>query len=183
MSLRQNFTRIVRRITGRGVVEDTWLEAKDTKKIRGQGQGQPFREQTLSRPRTGMLETKAKDQGHRCKCSPKKKVSKIFFRRSSKKTSSKKLFKRSPNEEYKKGLRKFSARFLAFSNEILGVQKQCCRRAENKAIFEDLRLRGQGLQNVSSRTFSRPRTSSRTPPVVTDRRDFREKRKNADSRS
>ena len=28
------------------------------KKIRGQGQGQPFRGQTLSRPRTGMLEAK-----------------------------------------------------------------------------------------------------------------------------
>ena len=38
----------------RGGVEDTRLEAKDTKKI--QGQGQPFRGQTLSRPRTGMLE-------------------------------------------------------------------------------------------------------------------------------
>ena len=56
-----------------GGVEDTKLEAKakDTKKskakakvtktIRGQGQEQPFRGQTLSRPRTGMLETKAKD--------------------------------------------------------------------------------------------------------------------------
>ena len=42
------------------------------KKIRGQGQGQSFRGQTLSRPRTGMLEAKAKDQGHRRKCSPKK---------------------------------------------------------------------------------------------------------------
>ena len=44
----------------RGGVEDTRLEAKakDTKKIRGQGQRQPFRGQTLSRPRTGMLETK-----------------------------------------------------------------------------------------------------------------------------
>ena len=41
------------------------------KKIRGQGQ--PFRKQTLSRPRTGMLEAKAKDQGHKRKCSPKKK--------------------------------------------------------------------------------------------------------------
>ena len=58
----------------RGGVEDTRLEAKakDTKKIRGQGQGQPFRGQTLSRPRTGMLEAKAKDQGHKRKCSPKK---------------------------------------------------------------------------------------------------------------
>ena len=67
----------------RGGVEDTRLEAKtkakDTKKIRGQGQGQPFRGQNLSRPRTEMLETK--DQGHRRKRSPKrkKKVFKIFF--------------------------------------------------------------------------------------------------------
>ena len=59
----------------RGGVENTRLEAKakDTKKIRGQGQGQgqPFRGQALSKPRTGMLE--AKDQGHRRKCSSKKK--------------------------------------------------------------------------------------------------------------
>ena len=57
----------------RGGVGDTRLEtkakAKDTKKFRGQGQ--PFRGQTLSRPRTGMLE--AKDRGHSRKCSPKKK--------------------------------------------------------------------------------------------------------------
>ena len=45
--------------------EDTRLEAKakNTKKIRGQGQGQPFRGQNLSRPRTGMLEAKAEDTG------------------------------------------------------------------------------------------------------------------------
>ena len=45
----------------RGGVEDKSLEAKakNTKKIRGQGQS--FRGQTLSRPRTGMLE--AKDTG------------------------------------------------------------------------------------------------------------------------
>ena len=68
----------------RGGVEDTRLEAKAkvkyTEKIRGQGQ--PFRGQTLSRPRTGMLEAKAKDQGHKHKCSPKKKSSQKFFRRS-----------------------------------------------------------------------------------------------------
>ena len=60
----------------RGGVEDTRLEAKakDTKKFRGQGQ--PFRGQTLSRPRTGMLE--AKDQGHSRKCSPKKVFKKSF---------------------------------------------------------------------------------------------------------
>ena len=65
----------------RGRVEDTRLEAKakDEKKIRGQGQGQLLRRQTFSRPRTGMLEAKAKYQGHKRKCSPKKKVHKIFF--------------------------------------------------------------------------------------------------------
>ena len=66
-------------IASRGEVEDTRLgaKAKNTNKIRGQGQGQPFREQTLSRPRTEMLEAKAKDQGHRRKCF-KKKSSKLF---------------------------------------------------------------------------------------------------------
>ena len=78
------YTSSKKTLNTRGGVEDTRLEAKakDAKKIRGQGQGQPFRGQNLSRPRTGMLEAKAKDQGHRRKCSPKKKSSKIFFRRS-----------------------------------------------------------------------------------------------------
>ena len=65
----------------RGGVEETRLEvkakAKDAKKIRGQGQ--PFRGQNLSRPRTGMLEAKAKDQGHRRKRSLKKKGLENFF--------------------------------------------------------------------------------------------------------
>ena len=62
-------------------IEDTKLEAKakDTKKIRGQGQGQPFRGQNLSMPRTGMLEAKAKDQGNRRKRSPKKKGLQNYF--------------------------------------------------------------------------------------------------------
>ena len=70
----------------RGGVEDTRLEAKakakDTKKIRGQGQGQgqPFRGQTLSRPRTGMLEAKAKDQGHKAQVLSKKKKKKALHK-------------------------------------------------------------------------------------------------------
>ena len=44
---------------------------------------QPLREQTLPRPRTGMLETNTKGKRHRRKCSQKKKVFKIFFRQSS----------------------------------------------------------------------------------------------------
>ena len=86
----------------RGGVEDTRLEAKDTKKIRGQGQGQPFRGQTLSRPRTGMLE--AKDQGHKAQVLPppqkKKGLYKNFSgdlqKKKKKKRSSQKFFKRSP---------------------------------------------------------------------------------------
>ena len=54
----------------RNGVEDTKLEAKDTKKIRGQEQ--PFRGPTLSRPRAGLLETK--DQGHNAEVISKKKI-------------------------------------------------------------------------------------------------------------
>ena len=85
-------------IIARGGVEDTRLEAKakDTKKIRGQGQGQSFRGQTLSRPRTGMLEAKAKDQGHKAQVLSQKKkkkgFSQKFFRRSPKKKKKKKVF-------------------------------------------------------------------------------------------
>ena len=86
----------------RGGVEDTRLEAKakakDTKKIRGQGQGQgqPFRGQTLSRPRTGMLEAKAKDQGHKAQVLSKKKKKKGLHKNFSgdlqKKKKKKKVF-------------------------------------------------------------------------------------------
>ena len=96
-------------INTRGGVEDTRLEAKakakDTKKIRGQGQGQgqPFRGQTLSRPRTGMLEAKAKDQGHKAQVLSKKKkkkkkkkgLHKNFSSDLHEKTLSKKFFNRS----------------------------------------------------------------------------------------
>ena len=77
----------------RGEIEDTRLEAKDTKKIQGLGQ-------TLSRPRTGMLEAKAKDQGHKRKCSPKKEkgLHKNFLgnlqKKKKKERSSQKFFRR-----------------------------------------------------------------------------------------
>ena len=97
------------------------LEAKDTKKIRGQGQGQPFREHSLSRPRTGMLE--AKDQGHKKpKCSPKKKkgLLKNFLgdlqKKKKDKRSSQKFFKRSPQKNV------FQKIFQAL-HEILTIQK------------------------------------------------------------
>ena len=143
------------------------------KKIRGQGQGQPFRGQTLSRPRTGMLEAKAEDQGHKRKCSPKKKKKGLHKNFSSdlpkKKRSSQKFFKRSPQKNV------FQKNFSSASQNFNNSKKKCCPRAEDRPIFEDLRpqgqgqgldLRGQGLQNVSTRTSSRPRTFSRTPPLL-----------------
>ena len=102
-------------------------------------------------PRTDPLE--AKDQGHKHKCSLKKRSSKIFFRRSQKKKrkkrSSKKFFRRFPS---KKLLLNF---FFQASYKISRTQKKCCPLAEDRAIFEDFRSRDQG-QGIET---SRPRTS------------------------
>ena len=71
----------------KGEVEDTRLEAKakDTKKSEAKAKNSPSEDrpyrgqgQTLSRPRTGMLE--AEDQGHKRKYSQIKKSSKFFSR-------------------------------------------------------------------------------------------------------
>ena len=106
---------------GRGRVEDTRLEAKakNTKEIRGQGQGQPFRGQTLSRPRTGML--KAKDQGHKRKCSPKKKVfTKIFQAISKKKKGLHKNFSSDLHKKtFSKNFFKRSTKFITSKNSAV----------------------------------------------------------------
>ena len=106
-------------------------------KARGQGQGQPFRGQTLSRPRTGMLE--AKDQGHKRKCSPKKKkkgLHKNFFgdlqkKLKKKKRSSQKFFKRSPQKNV------FQRIFQAF-HKILTIQKIVLSSSRGQANFRGL---------------------------------------------
>ena len=126
----------------RGGVEDTRLEAKakGTQKFRGQGQGQ-----TLSRP-------KPKDAGasvlkKRFSIS-KKRSSKIFFRR---KRSSKNFFQAiSTWGKTKKGLRKFSARFLSLSNKLSTVQKIVLSSSRGQGNF-------RGLE--ASRPMPRPRTS------------------------
>ena len=147
-------------------------------KARGQGQGQGHKKNLRPKPRTAFPRTdtlEAKDrnargqgQGPRTQAqvlSEKKKVfTKIFQAISKKKRSSQKFFKLSPKKNV------FQKNFQALY-KILTIQKKRCPRAEDRAIFEDLRprgqgqgqgldLRGQGLQNVSSRT------SSRTPPLV-----------------
>ena len=114
-----------------------------------------------------MLEAKVKDQGHKRKCSPKKKkgLHKNFLSDLKKKKKKKvftKFFKRSPQKNV------FQKNFQAL-HKILTIQKIVLSSSRGQANFEDLRprgqgldLRGQGLQNVSSR----PRTSSRTPPLI-----------------
>ena len=91
-------------VSSRGGVEDTRLEAKakDTKKIRGQGQGQPFRGQTLSRPRTKDTSASALQKKKKKVCtkifqaiSKKKGLHKIFLGDLHKKTFSKTFLKRS----------------------------------------------------------------------------------------
>ena len=138
----------------RGGVEDTRLEAKakakDTKKIRGQGQGQgqPFRGQTLSRPRTGMLEAKAKDQGHKAQVLSKKKKKKVFTKifqaisKKKKKRSSQKFFKRSPRKNA------FQKLFQPL-HKILTFQKIVLSSSRGQANF-------RGLE--ASRPRPRPRT-------------------------
>ena len=94
---------------------------QEHKKI--QDQGQPYRGQTLSRPRTGAS-------------APQKK------------RSSQKFFRRSPQKNV------FQKIFQAL-HKLLTTRKTVLSSSRGRPIFEDLRLRGQGLQNVSSR----PRTS------------------------
>ena len=99
------FEAVMLSVTIRGGVEDTRLEAKakakDTKKIRGQGQGQgqPFRGQTLSRPRTGMLE--AKDTSASAFQKKKKVFTNIFQAISKKKKKKKSLHKNFSSDLHK----------------------------------------------------------------------------------
>ena len=112
-------------------------KAKDTKKIRGQGQGQPFRGQTLSRPRTGMLEAKAKDQGHKAQVLSKKQkgLHKNFSgdlkKKEKKKRSSQKFFKRSP-------LKNVFQKIFQALHKILTFQKIVLSSSRGQANFRGL---------------------------------------------
>ena len=104
------------------------------KKIRGQGQGQPFRGQTRSRPRTGMLEAKAKDQGHKCKCSPKKKgLHKTFSSDLQKKKVFTKIFQAISTK--KRFPKNFSSAPQNFNNSI---QKILLSSSRGQANFRGL---------------------------------------------
>ena len=163
------FSTITRRFT-RGGVEDTRLEAKakDTKKIRGQGQGQPFRGQTLSRPRTGMLEAKAKDQGHKAQVLSKEKKKKVFTKifqaiskkkkKKKKKRSSQKFFKRSPRKNAFQKIFQLLHKILTFRKIVLSSSR-------GQANF-------RGLE--ASRPRPRPRTSKSVLEDVLEAKDVLE---------
>ena len=96
----------------------------------------------VSPPRRVPFEAKdrnarGQNQGHRRKCSTKKKSSKVFSRRSTKKDLQN-FFRRFPIEGHIKGLRKFSARFLEFSNKILTVQKKVLSLSRGQGNFGGL---------------------------------------------
>ena len=124
-----------------------------------------------SRPRTALPRTdplEAKDRNARGQGQGPRTQAQVF--------SQKKVFKKFSGDLQQKRLPKF---FFRRPTKFQQFKKRCCPRAEDRATFEDLRPRGQGqgldlrgqgqgqgLQNVSSKTSSRPRISSRTPPLV-----------------
>ena len=124
-------------------------------KTRGGVEDTRPRTQKISRPRTDLLE--AKDQGHRRKCSQKKKrSSKFFFRRSQKQVfkiffQAKKVFKKFLSGDLY--LRKPKKRSLQIFRKVSGV----FQRNFNGSRIVLSSSRGQG--NFRGLEASRPRTS------------------------
>ena len=76
----------------------------------------------------------------------------------------------------KKVYANFSQGFWRFPKQFQRYKNECCPRAEDRTIFEDLKLRGQGLdlrgqghQNVSSR----PKMFSKTSPLTMAMSNFK----------
>ena len=126
----------------RGGVEDTRLEAKDTKKIRdqGQGQGQPFRGQTLSRPRQECSRPRPRTKDTSASALQKRKgLHKNFSGDLQKKRSSQKFFQPISTKKV------FQKIFQAL-HKILTIQKILLSSSRGQANFRELES-------------SRPRTS------------------------
>ena len=127
------------RIKNRNTAKQRWSQGH---KALGQGQGH----KKISRPRTEPLEAKGKDQGHRRKCSQKKKSSKNFFRwkRSLKTFFSGDLYLKKPN---KKSLQIFCKVSGVFQRNFNG----------SKIVLSSSRRQGNFRGLEASRP--RPRTS------------------------
>ena len=126
----------------------------------GQGQGQPFRGQTLSRPRTGMLEAKAKDTKRKCSPKKKKRSSQKFFRRSpKKKRSSQQFFRRSPKKKV------FTKIFQAISTKKR-FPKNFSSTPQNLTFQKIVLSSSRGQANFRGLEASRPRPRPRTSKSV-----------------
>ena len=114
-------------------VEDTRLEAKAKDTKQNPRPRTAFPRHTLSKPRTGMLEAKAKDQGHKRKCSPKIKKKGLHknFSVDLQKKSSQKFFRRSPQKNV------FQKNFQAL-HKILTIQKIVLSSSRGQANFRGL---------------------------------------------
>ena len=122
-------------------------------KARGQGQG--HKKILRPRQRTDPVDARAKDQGHRRKCS-KKKVLKIFFRRSQKKRSSKIVSGEKRLQKFFSGnlyLRKPKKRSLQIFRMVSGVFQRNFNGS--KIVLSSSR----GQDNFRGLEASRPRTS------------------------
>ena len=117
-SLQQQITfLVIFTVITRGGVEDTRLEAKDTKKIRGQGQG------SLSEDRH------SRGQGQ--ECSRPRTQAQVLSKIKNKKRSSQKFFKRSPQKNV------FQKIFQAL-HKILTIQKIVLSSSRGQGNFRGL---------------------------------------------
>ena len=128
----------------RGGVEDTRLEAKTQKNPRPR----------TAFPRTEPLEAKdrnARGQGHKRKCSPKKKrSSQKFFRRSpKKKRSSQKFFRQSPQKNV-------FQKIIQALHKILTIQKIVLSSSRGQANFRGLEAKAKDFK-MCPRGQGRPR--------------------------
>ena len=106
--------------------------------VESRTQGSRPRTQKNPRPRTALSRTEpleAKERNARGQGRGPRTQAQMF---SKKKDLQKCFFRRSPKEKNKKGLRKFSARFLAFPNKILMVQKIMLSSSRGQGNFRRL---------------------------------------------
>ena len=154
-------------------IENTRLEAKDTKKTRGEGQGPPFQGQTLSRPRTGRSRSRPRTKHTNASVFQKKGLQ-IFF---SGVLQKKKIFTKNFRAISKK--EKVSKNFfLAFSKKS-SVEKNFSADLQNfnhsKIVLSSSRGQGNFRGLEASRPRTRPsRTRLRTSKCVFEAKDVLE---------
>ena len=140
------------------LVEFADLSQRWSRGHKARNQGQEHKKNLRPNPRTAFPKTnhlEVKDRNARDQGQGPRTLAQVF----SKKRSPKFFCRQSPKEENKKGLRKFFARFLAFSNKILTVQKIVLSSCRGQGNFRELEASRPMPRTWSSRP--RPSTSKR----------------------